>query len=572
MKKTALLTTLLLATVLCAVMLILPASAEVHSGSCGADGDNVQWSFDTETGLLAITGSGEMFDYTRVTGQIPWKPYRKQIKTVTIGEGVTNITPYAFMECSALTSATISNTVTSVDCESFSNCGLLYQKENNVYYVDTWAMFADANVTALTIRDGTVGIADSAFKSKQTLASVALPDTVKFIGENAFYYCFALKNVNISQSLTSIGSQAFMYCVTLENVTISNSVVTIGKDAFLSCTTSLQVENGVSYIDRWAVDCDPTVTSVTLRESTVGIADYTFSDCTALASIEIPNSVTRISNGAFANCAALASVTIPDFATAIGDGAFAGCTSLTNAYCHGTEADWNNSRITIGESNEQLLGALSFKGHTYGKWTHYDDAKHQQTCVCGDLQYADHKWNDGEITTEPKHIEFGVKTYTCTDCDDTKTEQVEKLTDHEWNDGEITTEPTHTEAGEKRLTCTCGETKTEEVAKTAEHEWNEGKVTTEPTVEAEGVKTFTCVCGETKTEAIAKLPNPETPSTENGNAQTPDGGNQTDGGSNGDASSETPKKSGCGSVIAISGTTLLLSLAGAFLIVKKKKD
>ena len=35
------------------------ANAEVYSGDCGANGDNVKWAFDTETGVLAISGEGD---------------------------------------------------------------------------------------------------------------------------------------------------------------------------------------------------------------------------------------------------------------------------------------------------------------------------------------------------------------------------------------------------------------------------------------------------------------------------------------------------------------------------------
>lgn len=78
---------------------------------------------------------------------------------------------------------------------------------------------------------------------------------------------------------------------------------------------------------------------------------------------------------------------------------------------------------------------------------------------------------------------------------------------HSWDEGVVTLEPTETAEGVKTYTCgDCGETKTEAIAKlTHSHEWGEGEVTTEATETAEGVMTYTCACGETKTEPIAKL-------------------------------------------------------------------
>lgn len=76
-----------------------------------------------------------------------------------------------------------------------------------------------------------------------------------------------------------------------------------------------------------------------------------------------------------------------------------------------------------------------------------------------------HVWDEGAVTTEPTHTQFGVKTYTC-ECGETKTEEIAKTPEHNWNDGEITTPPTKKEAGEKTYTCECGETKTEEIPAT----------------------------------------------------------------------------------------------------------
>ncbi|MDO5446904.1 MAG: hypothetical protein Q4F34_03900, partial [Prevotellaceae bacterium] len=53
---------------LCLFSLVsIAASAEVYSGSCG---ENAQWSLDTETGLLSITGSGDMANYN--ISSRPW--------------------------------------------------------------------------------------------------------------------------------------------------------------------------------------------------------------------------------------------------------------------------------------------------------------------------------------------------------------------------------------------------------------------------------------------------------------------------------------------------------------------
>ena len=118
-----------------------------------------------------------------------------------------------------------------------------------------------------------------------------------------------------------------------------------------------------------------------------------------------------------------------------------------------------------------------------------------------------HNWNKGVITKKPTCAETGVKTYTCSICSKTKTENIAKTTKH-----------LHTEIRKKKDT-TCGEDgytgntyctdckKTisygQTITKTGNHTWDDGKVTKEPTCTANGVTTFTCiVCKKTKTRSI----------------------------------------------------------------------
>ena len=96
-------------------MISIGANAEVYSGPCG---DNAQWSLNTETGLLSITGSGNMSDYS-VAPSIPWYKYISYIKSLYIGNQITSIGNYAFYFCSDLTSVEIPNSVSSIGDYAF---------------------------------------------------------------------------------------------------------------------------------------------------------------------------------------------------------------------------------------------------------------------------------------------------------------------------------------------------------------------------------------------------------------------------------------------------------------------
>ncbi len=65
--------------------------------------------------------------------------------------------------------------------------------------------------------------------------------------------------------------------------------------------------------------------------------------------------------------------------------------------------------------------------HTWGDWEKVDDTNHKRTCSCSATETEEHKWNDGEITTQPTETTEGVKTYTCSECKGTKTEAVPVL-------------------------------------------------------------------------------------------------------------------------------------------------
>ena len=178
---------------------------------------------------------------------------------------------------------------------------------------------------------------------------------------------------------------------------------------------------------------------------------------------------------------------------------------------------------TIYECNE--VPGLTYKGdftdktpHTYDEGvvtkeaTIYEKGIKTFTCsACGDtytedIPMVEKTWHKGD-TVAPTCTEQGYTVYIC-DQDATLTENrdfVDAL-DHDWGEGVVTKAATCTEDGEKTFTCSRdGATKTE-VIPAVGHKWDDGTVTTPATCEASGVKTYKCLndgCTETKTEGIA---------------------------------------------------------------------
>ncbi len=230
------------------------------------DGQGIQYALLENNVAHAISCSGTM-----TSVQIP----------KTINESIVTNIGFIFLDCAELISITLPSGITSIGSSAFRNCSSLTSitvDENNTNYKSI-----DGN---LYTKDGTTLIQYAIGKID---ASFTIPDSV-----------------------TSIGDAAFLGCSSLTSITIPDSVTSIGKDAFSACTNLIQIENGVSYVDKWVVDCDTSVTSVTLRSDTVGISDYAFQVCSSLASITIPDSVTSIGPNAFYGSSRLTSVHITD--------------------------------------------------------------------------------------------------------------------------------------------------------------------------------------------------------------------------------------------------------------------
>ena len=163
----------------------------------------------------------------------------------------------------------------------------------------------------------------------------------------------------------------------------------------------------------------------------------------------------------------------------------------TNATCNdvgytsGTYC--NDCEIYI--SGHEEIPVLS--SHPYGEWSYFSETQHVRTCACGEFEYADHAWNDGVVTTEATHLANGEKTYTCTECSATKTEEIPPIEGHTF--GKWTK---HNDAQHVR-SCECGETEY------ADHNWDDGTITTPATYEKEGERTYTCLdCEATYTVPI----------------------------------------------------------------------
>ena len=100
---------------LCVALLAVPTLAtevtQLSTGeSCGINGS---LTYEVTDGVLTISGTGAMGDYT-VDGPPVWHFYCERVERIVIEPGVTDIGDYAFYFYPALTSVTIPDTVTRI--------------------------------------------------------------------------------------------------------------------------------------------------------------------------------------------------------------------------------------------------------------------------------------------------------------------------------------------------------------------------------------------------------------------------------------------------------------------------
>ncbi len=241
-------------------------------------------------------------------------------KDVAYSVSITNIGNYTFHGCSGLTSITIPNSVTRIGSYAFRDCSGLTSITipDSVKSIGDCAFMDCSGLTSITIPESVTSIGDSAFSGCSGLTSITIGDSVTSIGEYAFFSCRGLTSITIPDSVASIGYGAFSSCSGLTSITIGDSVTSIGQSAFIGCSGIIQIENGINYVDNWAIDWDYAGYQLRLRGDTVGIADQ-----------------------AFAYLSIVTSITIPDSVTSIGNSVFYKCSGLTNINYQGTMAQWN---------------------------------------------------------------------------------------------------------------------------------------------------------------------------------------------------------------------------------------
>ena len=484
----------------------------------GNFGENSCLHWEVSTGVLSgktltISGTGAMPDFDFPNGNLaPWWNYEAlgmltsfgnfklegELKKVVIKDGVTNVSNYALFCLPAATQVTLPDSVTSIGRYGIAMCSKL---------------------TGMSIPKGVAGIGDFGLAGNG-LTAITLPDGLQSLGRGAFDSCASLTNTTLPAAITAVPGKCFADCTKLLNVKYAGTVTAIGDLAFESCKA---------------------LTAAPIPETVTAIDKAAFTGCTALTDVTIPAGVSTIPEDCFRGCTALADIDLPGTVTHVGYNAFTGCTALKDVRCYGaapavepgnSEAhSFEPATVTIHYNpamNWTLDADGKWQGYTVsdkGACTHTDYGTTERTvpATCGKAGRVDticdncgevvstrelpptgaHVWGNGVVTTAPTETTPGVRTFTCSGCDQTRTETIPATGAHDYQFTK-TVAPTCTDGGYDLYTCSgCGATERRNLTDAAGHKWDGGTVTTAPTETTPGVRTFTCtVCDQTRTEAI----------------------------------------------------------------------
>ena len=247
-----------------------------NSGSCG---ENLTWTMNEETGVLTISGTGDMdrfnfMDYP----EPPWNAFYQDITKVILEEGVTSIGEMAFTNCVNLQEIVLPDSLTSIYAFAIPGTNLKeltipanvtmidpmsgiedlqkieVDEANDVYCSVDGVLFskdkttlvlypAGRDLTAYAVPEGTQVLGQYAFSGNRVLRSLTLPSSLTKIDDNAVAYT-CVKEIVIPENVMVIGSNAFTECEYLESITFRGDAPQIDKQSFTITTTTARYPAG----------------------------------------------------------------------------------------------------------------------------------------------------------------------------------------------------------------------------------------------------------------------------------------------------------------------------------------
>ncbi len=465
--------------------------------------------------------------------------YCSGLQKAILGEGLVNVGDSAFYSCDRLEDIILPNSLTRIENQAFGNCYYVTEEgkvkglasisiPENVIFIGSNAFWGCSALEKIDVAEGNEefcsmdGILFNKAKTEllyfpegkhmeeyeipssvQKLGdyafayidvdmeniSIVIPDTIREIGAYAFYNCY-LGNIKLPKDLKSIGDYAFRYSL-YEEIEIPSGVTYIGEGAFSEnyYLTSINVDAAnPSFCSQNGVLFNKAKTELITYPGGMEGEKYS-----------VPSGVTRILLKAFSENWNLKEVLLPKSVSKIERYAF----KNTNL----TDVTILNPQCVIGNGSDEEesyydeVFSSGVKIHGYeGSTAQAYAEKYEIPFEVITEEICEHEYK-GVVTTPSTCTQKGMKTFTCSKCGDSYTEEL-PLAAHEYT-SQVTRPSTCAQKGIKTFTCSeCGDSYTEELPLTAEHKYTD-QITRPSTCTQKGIRIFTCsICKDSYTEEL----------------------------------------------------------------------
>lgn len=297
----------------------------------------------------------------------------EQITSIKFPLSVRAFAPYAFDDCTSLTSLNVTRAVYDIQKGAFNGCSSLVEfkvDSSNTTYKSIGGkngsgngVLVDYNHTIIkevangykgpdndgkfTIPSDITGIEDGAFNNS-SLTELAMGNT-EYIGVSSFEGAFKNTDIKINlQNVVDIDDRAFANCTGITEITLPATLERLGSNVFDGCTNLKNIhvdsgntiflsDRGVLYtytkatsetsmtpVELMLYPMGRTDSTYTILENTVGIYESAFDGAKTIKTMTIPENVSYIGDRAFNGCTILEDLTLNDGLTKIGAFAFAG--------------------------------------------------------------------------------------------------------------------------------------------------------------------------------------------------------------------------------------------------------
>jgi len=371
------------------VLLVVSVSAETISGTCG---DSATWSFDPETGVLTIGGTGVLDTQVNSANyvEVPWKAYADDITSIVVCEGITEIQRYTFQSLKNVGTVQLPASLTYIygdsvfgSASAFSvadgsehyeaKAGVLFQIADGGANDTTPASsfpklvrFPTGKTGAYKVPSGTNSIHDRAFYGCTGVTAVEIPDRVG-LGSYAFSGCTSLKSIDLPGNRTQLPQGLLNGCTALESVVIPDSVQEIDTSVFNGCKALKTVSWSASlkYIRTNAFYGCTSLQEANLK-SVNEIGRNAFTGCTKLKKVNLPEGLTYINEYAFSGCSLLTKLDIPASLTKLFITAFED-TMIANVNVHENNTKYSSIDGVLFNKDQTTL--LWYPRLRYGEYT-----------------------------------------------------------------------------------------------------------------------------------------------------------------------------------------------------------